>query len=149
VHHTWTGQSATISAPDFGCYLKAFERHSNLNWLPSVSNLPASLALRAPPALVQITPRQAAVAATAPASKRRDLGPHLCNPGRNARFTCKIVFAKNVRTRWVEEAIYRAEGRDTLLKIDRDGVSIGVCVSPIMVNKFALKVVSGPVLTAH
>jgi hypothetical protein len=134
VDQTRTGQSSTIPAPDFGCYLKAFECQNDLNWLPLVSNAPALLALRDRPVRVQIAPHQAAspvVTATcaAPASERRDLGPHVRNPGHDARFTGNTAFANNLRARRVEEAINLAGGRDTLLKIYRDGVSIGVCVS--------------------
>jgi hypothetical protein len=39
------------------------------------------------------------------------------------------VFVNNVRARRVEEAIVLAGGRETLPKIDHDGVSVGVCVS--------------------
>jgi hypothetical protein len=52
VDQTCMGKSAIIPAPDFGHYLKAFEHQNNLNSLPSVSNVPILLALRAPPALV-------------------------------------------------------------------------------------------------
>jgi hypothetical protein len=40
-----TSHSAITPAPDFRYYLKTFERQNNLNWIPSVSNIPALLAL--------------------------------------------------------------------------------------------------------
>jgi hypothetical protein len=104
-----------------------------------MSNVPALLALQAPPARIQIAPRQSAAphqsaahvaAATCadPTSERRNVGPRVRNPGRNARFTGNNTFANTVRSRRVEEAIDLAGGQETLLKIDCDGVSIGVCV---------------------
>jgi hypothetical protein len=68
VDQTRTGQCDLDPAPDFGQYHKAFERQNNLNWLPSVSNIPALFALRAAPVravnaparspLRQLQPRQ-------------------------------------------------------------------------------------------
>jgi hypothetical protein len=68
---TRTGQTTIVSAPEFSLYLKVFERQNNLSWLPSVSNIPALLALRAAPvrssnppcAVAAIPPRAAAAAA--------------------------------------------------------------------------------------
>jgi hypothetical protein len=48
VEQTMTGQRVTIAAPDFGQYLKVFERQNNLHWLLSVTNIPSLLALQAP-----------------------------------------------------------------------------------------------------
>jgi hypothetical protein len=133
VDHNRTGQSAIIPAPDFGCYFKAFERQNNINWLPSVSNVPALPTLWAasvgvPNALRQVAAPPAVTTCAPPASERRDLGPRARNPGRDARFTGKTSLANNVRFCRVEEAIALAGGRETLPKIVCDGVSVGVSV---------------------
>jgi hypothetical protein len=142
---TRTGQAANIPAPDFGYFLKLFDRQNNLSWLPSVMNIPALFALRATPVRALIAPRRAAapaavptaapvanagnVARVAPAPERPDLGPRVRNPGRDTRFTGKTAFTNNVRARRMEEAIVVAGGRGTLPHIVRDGASVGVCVS--------------------
>jgi hypothetical protein len=145
VNQTRTGQAAIIPAPDFGYYLKLFDHQNNLSWLPSVTNIPTLFALRATPKRALITPRRTAapaevptaapvsnagnVARAAPAPERPDLGPRIHNLGRDTRFTGNTVFANNVRSHHVEEAIVVAGDRDTLSHIVRDGVSVGVCVS--------------------
>jgi hypothetical protein len=140
-----TGQAAIIPAPDFGYYLKLFDRQNNLSWFPSVTNIPALFALRATPARAPNAPRRlaapAAVPTAAPAAnagngdraaptpERPNLGPRFRNPGRDTRFTGNTAFANNVRARRVEEAIVAAEGRSALPHIVRDGVSLCLCVS--------------------
>jgi hypothetical protein len=123
--HTRTGQTAIIPVPDFGLHLKTFERHNNLNWLPSVSYVPSLLALRPAAPLNQHAPRPSAPAAAlvspiAPTShgapsavQRPDLGSRVRNPGRDACFTGSTAFANTVRSRRVEEAILLA-GRSAL-----------------------------------
>jgi hypothetical protein len=48
VEQTHTGQRLGVPSPYLGKYLKMYERHNNLNWLPSVANIPALQALVAP-----------------------------------------------------------------------------------------------------
>jgi hypothetical protein len=48
VEQTRTCQRFSVPSPDFGQYLKMYERQNNLNWLPSVANIPALQALVAP-----------------------------------------------------------------------------------------------------
>jgi hypothetical protein len=143
VDQTRTGQCDLVPAPDFGQYLKGFERQNNLNWLPSVSNIPAFFALRAAPVRAVHAPLQAAapaasalpaarVACPAPApaaADRPDLGPRIRNPGRDARFTSNTAFANNVRSRRIDDAIEMAGGVESLPKITRGGTTVGVCVS--------------------
>jgi hypothetical protein len=137
---TRTGQTSIIPAPDFGLHLKTFELQNNLNWLPSVSYVPALLALRPAAPRHQHAPRpsvpSAALAAPpatasrgAPSAVQRpDLGSRVRNPSRDARFTGSTAFANNVRTRRVEDAIQLA-GRSALPELVRGGQSIGMCVS--------------------
>jgi hypothetical protein len=138
--HTRTGQTAIIPAPDFGLHLKTFKRQNNLNWLPSVIYVPPLLALRPAVPHNQHAPRPVAPAATpraptTPASRgapsavqRPDLGSRVRNPGRDARFTGSMAFAKNVRSRRVEETILLA-GRSALPELVQGGVPVGMCVS--------------------
>jgi hypothetical protein len=125
-----TDQVAIIPAPDFGYYLKLFDRQNNLSWLPSVTNIPALFALRATPVRTPNAPRRlaapAAVPTAAPAAnagngdraaptpERPNLGARVRNPGRDTRFTGNTAFANNVRARRVEEAIVAAGGRHAL-----------------------------------
>jgi hypothetical protein len=140
-----TGQAAIVPAPEFGYYLKLFDRQNNLSWLPSVTNIPALFALRATPVRAPNAPRRLAAPATvptaapaanagngdraAPAPERPNLGSRVRNPGRDTRFTGNTAFAKNVRARRVEEAIVAAGGRSALPHIFRYGVSMCLCVS--------------------
>jgi hypothetical protein len=137
---TRTGQTYIIPAPDFGLHLKTFERQNNLNWLPSVSYVPALLALRPAAPCRQHAPRpsvtSAALAAPpatasrgAPSAVQRpDLGSLVRSPSRDARFTGSTAFANNVRTRRVQDAIQLA-GRSALPELVRGGASVGMCVS--------------------
>jgi hypothetical protein len=43
VEQTRTGQRTTVAAPDFGQYLKVFERQNNLHWLLSLAKIPPLL----------------------------------------------------------------------------------------------------------
>jgi hypothetical protein len=138
VDQTRTDQSAIIPAPDFGLYLKAFKLQNNLNWPPSVYNVPALFVLRAAPVRAPNVPCQAAAPVSEPSAlvaritlvtERCDLGVCVRSPGRDACFTGNTAFAKNVRARRVEEATSLASVRNTLPEIVREGVSIGVCVS--------------------
>jgi hypothetical protein len=140
-----TGQAAIIPAPDFGYYLKLFDRQNNLSWLPSVTNIPALLALRAAPVRAPNAPRRLAAPVAvptaapvansgngnraAPTPERPNLGSRVRNPGRDTRFAGNTTFANNVRARRVEEAIVAAGGRSALPHIVRDGVSLCFCVS--------------------
>jgi hypothetical protein len=45
VEQTMTRQRVAVAAPDFGQYLKVFERQNNLHWMPSVTNTPSLLAI--------------------------------------------------------------------------------------------------------
>jgi hypothetical protein len=145
VDQTRTGQCDLVPAPDFGQYLEGFECQNNLNWLPSVSNIPALFAIRATPVRPGHAPRQAAAptasASASPAgsgarpvpapatSDRPDLGPRIRNPGRDARFTSNTAFANNVRSRRIDDAIEMAGGMESLPKITHGGTTVGVCVS--------------------
>jgi hypothetical protein len=137
---TRTGQTSIIPPPDFGLHLKTFECHNSLSWLPSVSYVPALLALHPASPRHQHAPRpwvpSAALAAPpatasrgAPSAVHRpDLGSRVRNPSRDARFTGSTSFANNVRTRRVEDTIQLA-GRSALPELVRGGQSIGMCVS--------------------
>jgi hypothetical protein len=138
VDQTHIGQGTVVPAPNFSYYLKAFERQNNIHWLPSVSNVPALLALRVAPDRVPTVPLPAAVPATAQAStvvraalaaERQNMGPCVHNPGCDAHFTGNTAFDNNVRTRHVKDTISLAGGRETLLEIILNGESVGVCVS--------------------
>jgi hypothetical protein len=110
-----------------------------------VSNIPALFALRAAPVRAVHAPRQAAApsASASPANRmarpapapapeaadRPDLGPRIRNPGRDARFTSNTAFANNVRSRRIDDAIEMAGGMESLPKITRGGITVGVCVS--------------------
>jgi hypothetical protein len=109
-----TGQSVFIPVPDFGYYLKAFERQNNLNWLPLVSNVPALLALRAAPAhvanayhpdAIHVTAQTSIVTRATPDTKTRNLGPRVRKPGCDAHFTGNTAFANKVGARRVEDVI--------------------------------------------
>jgi hypothetical protein len=138
---TRKGQASIIPAPDFGYYLKLFDRQNNLSWLPSVMNIPTLFTLRVTPVRALIahcgaaapaavpTAVQVANARAAPAPERPDLGARVRNPGRDTCFTGNIAFANNVRAHRMEEAIVVAGGRGTLPHIVWAGVSVGVCVS--------------------
>jgi hypothetical protein len=140
-----TGQAAIIPAPDFGYYLKLFDRQNNLSWLPSVTNIPALFALRTTPVRAPNAPRRLAAPATvptaapaanasngdraAPTPERPNLGSRIRNPGHDTRFTGNTAFTDNVRAHRVEEAIVAAGARSAPSQIVRDGVSMGLCVS--------------------
>jgi hypothetical protein len=144
VESTKTGQRAPVPAPDFCQYLCIFERQNNLHWLPSVTNVPALLAL-APATIIPRPgggPRAPAAprggGATAPAAagvspavavERRDLGPRVRNPAHDARFTGNTAFAGNVRSRRVVEAIALAGGDSAVPRITRGDEESMVCVS--------------------
>jgi hypothetical protein len=109
---TRTGQRMTVPAPDFAEHIHAYERQNNLNWVPSVNNVPALHTLhllhRAPSAPSASRPpsasRELGVPRSAP-TEQRDLGARVRNPSRDAHFTGSTAFANNVRERCVEEAI--------------------------------------------
>jgi hypothetical protein len=135
VESTITGQRTPVPAPDFCQYLRVFERHNNLHWLPSVTNVPALLALI--PSTVThcpvATPRAPAVprgggATPAAASECRDPGPRVRNPARDARFTGNTAFARNVRSRCVDEAIALAGGDSAIPRITRGEEESMVCI---------------------
>jgi hypothetical protein len=143
VESTKTGQRAPVPAPDFCQYLRVFERQNNLHWLPSVTNVPALLALI--PAIATprpgANPRAPAVprgggatppavgGAPAAAVERRDPGPRVRNPARDARFTGNTAFARNVRSRRVDEAIALAGGDSAVPRITRGDEESMICVS--------------------
>jgi hypothetical protein len=143
VESTRTGQRAPVPAPDFCQYLHVFERQNNLHWLPSVTNVPALLALvpatmaprpgwtprapalpregEPPPPQLELLPQQQRNAAIRP--------PRVRNPARDARFTGNTAFAGNVRSRRVDEAISLAGGDSAVPRITRGDEESMVCVS--------------------
>lgn len=139
---TRTGQTSIIPAPDFGLQLETFERHNNINRLPSVSNVPALLALRPSAPSSNHTTRAVAAAAAptaiaatvargfAPVGQRPDLCPRFCNTGRDTRVTGNTAFATHVRLRRVEEAILLAGCAMTAGDCSRWGVGGNVRVLP-------------------
>jgi hypothetical protein len=119
-----TGQRITVPPPDFSEHLRTFERQNNLNWLPSVANVPALMALKTPsrttvaPRGAPPLPRAAATGDRAtPATRtspreQRELGARIRNPSRHAMFTGNTAFANNVRDRSVDQAFAVAGGQD-------------------------------------
>jgi hypothetical protein len=120
------------------------EVQNNLIWLPTVTNVPALLALRvvtrasttragAPSTNADTGPGGANVGggstlgAAVGATARRDPGAQVRNPNRDSRFVGNNPFARMVRSRSVALAI-AAAGSD-LLQVVRNGVTGQHCVS--------------------
>jgi hypothetical protein len=124
-----------IHPPDFCQGLHMLEVQNNLMWLPTVTNVPALLALRA---TVRVSAASGPVAASAvgipattggkaaPAASagalRHDKGPSVRNPSRDPRYVVNTPFARLVRSRTVAEAIAKA-GCDPP-GVVRNGVSV-------------------------
>jgi hypothetical protein len=115
VEQTMTRQRITVAAPDIGQYLKVFERQNNLQWIPSMTDIPSLLALRAPavsfqpcvpasahrPVAASPSPAGGATSPPSAPTERRELGARDRNAGRDSRFTGNTAFAKNARNRRV------------------------------------------------
>jgi hypothetical protein len=137
-----SGETESISPPDFGAGLSMLETQNNLMWLPSVTNVPLLLSLSlgggrtpAPAPVVAIAPAVARspAAARAPASTPPGGLPgapaahrSVRNTGRHAMFTVNTPFSRNVRARRVSKPILLA---GTPPGVSRSGATGPVCVS--------------------
>jgi hypothetical protein len=114
------GETEYLPPPDVCQGLNMLEVQNNLMWLPTVTNVPALLALcvvtRASVSTSNPGNRTPAAATAAPApdgavvsaTPRRDAGAQVCNPNRDARFVGNTPLACLVRSRSVGLAITTA-----------------------------------------
>jgi hypothetical protein len=118
-------ETECLPPPDFCQGLHMLEVQNNLMWLPTVTNVPALLALRvvtrasttragSPSTNTDTGPGGANIGggstlgAAAGAATRRDPGAQVRNPNRDSRFVGSTPFARMVRIRSVALAIAAA-----------------------------------------
>jgi hypothetical protein len=139
-------ETECLSPPDFCQGLHMLEVQNNLMWLPSVTNVPALLALRVATRASTTragTPTNnagtgpgsggdgigggATLRAAAGTAARRDPGAQVRNPNRDSRFVGNTPFERMVMSRSVALAI-AAAGSDPP-QVERNGVIGQHCVS--------------------
>jgi hypothetical protein len=117
--HMQMGQRFAVSTPDFAQHIKVFERQNNLQWLPSINNVPALLAPCVTHCPAVDTPRVAISASmerrvpAASASnprEQRDLGHTTRNLTRASGFMGNIAFVNNIHNSWVYDVMTLAGG---------------------------------------